>query len=38
VTLGKPFVADHDLTLNVTFEELNRPHLIIEKGDDAKGL
>lgn len=38
VSLTKPFTPDHDLSLQVVYEEKAAPHAVIEKGDPQKGL
>jgi len=35
VTLAKPFTADHDLSLDITYEDVCKPHVIVEPGKDA---
>lgn len=35
--LAKDFVADHDLSLELKYEQQFAPHVIIEKGDAQKG-
>ena len=36
VELSK-FVADHDFSLEIMYEEQHQPHVIIEKADSLKG-
>ena len=38
VSLTKPFTPDHDLSLQVVYEDIAVPHAVIEKGDHQKGL
>jgi hypothetical protein len=37
VSLVKSFTADHDLSLQVTYQEATVPHVVVEKGDAQKG-